>query len=193
MIIGVDIDNTAGDYTGGFTDDIAVQLGVDDLIAHAEAYGPPVDYAMSNWPGFPAAFTALHTQAVQNGLYRTMKAYPGVSETLWKLSDEGHHLRIITSRFVTNGQNSKVVRDTGIWLDDNNIPYRDIMFTSTKVDIFADVYIDDSPHNIEVLRAAGREVIIYDAPYNQGIPGRRAYNWDEVYAHIQDLMLQEEG
>jgi len=187
MIIGLDIDNTIAKYTKGLVNSIAEQLNVTDHEAHQLAYGDPVDYAMSNWPGFPEAFHNFHTTAVENGLYRNLEVIERASEFLWKLSDEGHHIRIITSRFVQHGQNSKVVRDTGIWLDDNKIPYRDIMFTNMKADIHCDVYVDDSPKNIEILNAAGKEVIIFDASYNLEIPGKHAADWKTAYKLIQEL------
>jgi 5'(3')-deoxyribonucleotidase len=187
MIIGLDIDNTIAEYTSGLLEDIARQLNVDDMEAFHREYAPPVDYSMSNWPGFPDAFYGFHVKAVDRGLYARLKMIEGASDFLWKISDDGDHIRVITSRFVGHQRNSKVVRDTGIWLDDSNIPYRDIMFTSSKTDVYADVYVDDSPDNIINLRALGREVIIFDAPYNQGLPGRRAYTWAEVYAHLVEL------
>lgn len=187
MIIGLDLDNTVYDYTGALRDAIAKQLGVTDHEAHRLAYADPISYGMDNWPGFPDAFRDFHTQAVEDRIYRDMPLYPEASEHLWKLSDEGHYIRIITSRFVKNGQNHRVVTDTGISLDNNDIPYRDIMFTGLKVDIFADVYIDDSPKNIELLKAAGRQVIIFDQPYNRDFAGRRAHNWPEAYAHLQEI------
>lgn len=190
MIIGGDLDNTMLAYTEGLSDFIAKDLGVTDREAHALAYGPPADYAMSNWPGFPEAFTDFHTRGVVDGLYTRLKPFADVSKYLWKLSNEGCHIRIITSRFVKNGQNSIVVRDTGISLDANDIPYRDIVFTDIKADIFADVYLDDSPSNIVKLRAAGRKVIIFDAPYNQEFDGLRVHNWEEAYTMLHDMSVK---
>lgn len=190
MIIGLDLDNTVYDYTGALRDAIAKQLGVTDMEAHRLAYPDPHDYGMSNWPNFATdenVFRTFHTKAVEDRIYRDMPTFPEASEYLWRLSDEGHHIRIITSRFVKHGQNHRVVTDTGISLDNNDIPYRDIMFTALKVDIFADVYIDDSPKNIQLLKAAGRQVVIYDAPYNRDLEGRRAHNWPEVYAHLKEI------
>lgn len=187
MILGVDIDNTIAKYTDGLSQAIFRQLKSTDLAAHRIAYPEPIDYSMSNWPGFPEAFFDLHTNAVEDGLYRSLDMIEEASEYLWKLSEQGHYLRIITSRFVKHGQNSIVVRDTGIWLDENNIPYRDIIFANQKTDIHCDVYIDDSPKNILELQADGKEVIIFNAPYNLAMPGRRAGDWKTVYDYIQEI------
>ena len=191
MIIGVDIDNCSAKYTLGLSDDIARQLGVTDIEAHRLAYGPPVDYSMSNWPNFPDAFFNFHVKAVDNDLYQNLEPMERVSEILWKLSNEGHHIRIITSRFVGHNRHAKVVADTGIWLDKNNIPYRDIMFIANKTDIFADIYVDDSPTNIEAIRGVGRECIAFTAPYNLNFDGLRAENWEDVYNIIQEKVARD--
>lgn len=186
MIIGVDLDNVTAKYTEGLRAAIAKQQDVTDFEAHNLLYGTPVDYYMSNWPNFPDAFYGHHTKAVDDDLYQNLEVMEGASETLWRLSDEGHHLRIITSRFVGHHRHSKVVADTGVWLDKTNIPYRDIMFVASKADIYADIYIDDSPTNVTNLRGVGRDVIVYDQEYNKDFDGLRAYNWDDVYRLIQE-------
>jgi len=57
-----------------------------------------------------------------------------------------------------------------------------------KTDVGADAYIDDGPHNIESLRAAGRTAIVFEQPYNRDLDGLRARNWDEVEEIVYDLM-----
>lgn len=191
MIIGLDLDGVSAEYYGGLRDVMAKNEGLTPEEA-LERYPEPVSYNMEGWPGFPDKFLSTHTQAVAKGLYTQLKAIEGVSETLWRLNEEGHHIRIITSRFVAHGQNGKVVAETARWLDKNKIPYRDLMFVRYKPDVYADVYIDDSPENIFAFQKREREVIIYDTLYNQGIEGRRAKNWGQVYSHITELNAERE-
>lgn len=187
MLIGVDLDNCVFDYDSALVADIARQLGVTDLEAHRALYPPPVDWEMSNWPDFPERFREFHLTAVDNHMYRDMPVKDGASEILWRLSEEGHRIRVITSRFVGPGRNSLVITDTGLSLDKNNIPFHEIAFSNRKQDFICDVLIDDSPKNIAALREVEREVIIFDASYNRTIEGRRAKDWNEVYEHIQEL------
>jgi 5'(3')-deoxyribonucleotidase len=186
MIIGLDLDAPTAEYYQGFRNFIALEEKIGTEAA-LERYPGPTTYEMTTWPGFPERFKDLHERAVAEGLYTKLEVIDGASEKLWKLSDEGHHIRVITSRFVVNRQHAKVITDTAVWLDDKNIPYRDICFVKTKGDIFADVYIDDAPENIITFQNLGRQVIIYDTPYNQDLEGLRAYNWDDVYEIIQFL------
>ena len=192
MIIGVDLDEVSGHYVNALRDAVAKPQGLTAEEALLK-YPAPSDYNFSNWPEVPEEFVKYHSEAVALGLYKDMKVIEGASETLWKLNNDGHHLRVITARFVKHGQNYRVVANTAEWLDRNDIPYRDLMFVRDKVDVYADVYIDDSPSNIKAFHDAGRKVIIFETSYNKDIAGLRARNWDEVYEIIQMLQLEEDG
>ncbi len=49
-----------------------------------------------------------------------------------------------------------------------------------KSEVQADLYIEDAPHNVDALREAGNQVIVFDQPYNQDLSGLRAKNWLEA-------------
>ncbi len=180
VVIGVDLDGVCGQYYDALRRYVAAQHGIPEEEIE-NIYPDPTTYDMIEWPDFEYNFIKYHADAVENGIFANMKPVPGASHYLWKLNEEGYHLRVITSRFVKHGQNAQVVSDTAFWLDRNDIPYRDIMFVKDKPDVYADIYIDDSPENILRLNATGRKVIIFDAPYNKNIEGYRAHTWQEAY------------
>jgi len=187
-IFGLDLDGSALDYVSGLRDAIAASKSIspEDALRLMPA---PTNYDFSDWHAVIGnEFKKYHTEAVTNGLYARLKAFDNASDVLWRLSDEGIHIRVITSRFVRHGQNSIVIASTGESLDINNIPYRDIVFTAHKTDIYADFYLEDSPANIISLRENDGDVIIYDAPYNQDLDGDRAYNWMDVYGLVKKRM-----
>lgn len=186
FILGIDIDGCLGDYYDSLRNMMAEKYGI-PFEKVKDIYPNPKYYDMKEWPGFEENFIQYHTEAVMKGLFLNMKPIPGASEVLWKLNEEGHHLRVITSRFVEHGHNGKVVSDTAFWLDKQNIPYRDIMFVRHKPDVYADIYVDDSPENLAALSRNGRQAIIFDATYNKDLIGRRAHNWNDVYNHITEL------
>lgn len=190
LTIAVDLDNTSCDYTNGLRHKVGKQLGVNPA-KFATHFPIVLDYAMwmNGWHEMDTKdkFFELHSQAVEDGLFEDLVPYEGVSETLWKFHEQGHFIRVVTARFLKPGDRYKVMETTSKFLDKHNIPVDDIAFTERKVDVVADVYIDDSPSNIYKLTAAGRVVIIFDQPYNQGIEGLRAKNWAEVDAIIATL------
>lgn len=190
LTIAVDLDNTSCEYTNGLRHKVGKQLGINPA-QFAKHFPTVYDYAMwkNGWHEMDtqAKFFELHSKAVEDGLFEDLLPYDGVSETLWKFHEQGHFIRIVTARFLKPGDRYKVMESTSKFLDKHNIPVDDIAFTERKVDVMADVYIDDSPGNIQRLTAAGRQVIIFDQPYNQGIDGLRAKNWAEVEVIIATL------
>lgn len=182
-IIGVDLDNTALEYSEALWADIARQDGL-DVAKHIAKYTDPTSYDYEGWAGFPEDFMRRHLAAVDAGLYANLVAKADASKYLWKLSDEEYHIRIITARFVGHNRSARIVADTAYSLDAQNIPMRDLVFTSAKTDIYADLYIDDAPKNIIALREKGSRVIIFDAPYNRHLEGERATTWKEAYELI---------
>jgi 5'-nucleotidase len=195
-VLGLDVDDTIAEYLNGLRASIISKeadffkgMAPEKIAAHFPELESYDKFTWSCINGDREKFIQYHTEAVEEGLFRNLKVHEGASDALWKLNDEHDvHIYIITSRFVKHGQNARVLTDTALWLDANKIPYRDIMFVNNKVDVMADVYIDDSPKNINNLRAAGRNVIVYDQSYNKELEGPRAHNWAEAYTLIADAL-----
>jgi 5'(3')-deoxyribonucleotidase len=103
------------------------------------------------------------------------------------LSKAGVRIRIITHRLFIKYFHQIAVSQTIQWLDQNDIPYWDLCFMQQKTAVGADLYIEDSPANIERLRAEGQKTIVFTNSTNEQLPGLRANNWDEVL----ELVLSE--
>jgi 5'(3')-deoxyribonucleotidase len=183
FIFGVDLDGVCGDYTAAFREVVATDRGIDPAELPAER-----SWSFEEWGiDTPEEFDRLHRLAVlEHHIFRTMPAMEGAAEVLWRLSDAGVWIRVITHRLYVNWGHAVAVADTVAWLDRVGIPYRDICFLGAKPEVDAHCYVDDAAHNIDALRDAGNHVIVYDAPYNQGLEGPRAHSWAEV----EDLVLQ---
>lgn len=183
FVFGVDLDGVCGDYTTAFRTIVAEELGIDE-----NELSENRSWDFHEWPlERGGGFETLHAIAVRkHRIFATMPPIDGVADALWRLSDAGVWIRLITHRLYVNWGHASAVADTVSWLDDNKIPYRDICFLGNKPDVGADVYVDDAPHNIEGLRSAGHDAIIFDQPYNQHMDGARATNWTE----LEDLVIE---
>lgn len=190
FVLGLDLDGVTGDYDASFKQVVARECGV-----RVEDLPPPAywDYAKS-WPGVIENlehFLHLHQMAVNEGMFRTMELLPGAHENLWKLSDAGVFIRVVTHRLIKPGTHRQVVADTIDFLDRDMedgrkaVPYRDLCFAGHKSHIDCDVFIDDAPHNIVALREAGHYAIVMDQSYNRDLPGPRALDWNQAH----DLIL----
>ena len=184
FVLGVDLDGVCGDYTAGFRTIVAIERGVDPSSLPEERSWDFHEWGLDTLGGFEA----LHRRAVlEHRLFRHMPVMAGAADALWRLSDAGVWIRIITHRLYVNWGHAIAVADTVAWLDEHGIPYRDICFLGNKPEVEADCYVDDSPSNLAALRQAGNDVIVYDAPYNRQTEGPRAHNWDDVEQLVAGL------
>ena len=183
FVLGVDLDGVCADYTTAFREIAAQELGVDQSTLPLER-----SWDFNEWGLSTEEYRKLHHLAVDEyNMMRQMPVMDRAAEVLWRLSDAGVWIRIITHRLYVNWTHAKAVVDTVEWLDDAKIPYRDICFLGDKPQVGAHLYIDDAPHNIKALESTGNKVIIFDAPYNQDLNGLRAHDWESC----EHLILNE--
>jgi 5'(3')-deoxyribonucleotidase len=184
FILGVDLDGVCGDHAEAFRRIVAEERGVD-----LSALPPQETWDFTEWGMDRAEFERLHRLAVvEHRMFRTMPAIPGAAETLWRLSDAGVWIRLITHRLYTNWGHAVAVADTVEWLDHHSIPYRDLCFLGDKPQVDANAYVDDAPHNIEALRSSGAEALVFSQRYNAEVEGPRAAGWSEVEDWVLTLM-----
>lgn len=186
FVLGVDLDGVCADHTAAFRAVVAAELDIDPSSLSEQR-----TWDFTEWGIDRAEFDRLHRLAViEHRMFRSMPPIPGAAETLWRLSDAGVWIRLITHRLITNWGHAIAVADTVAWLDDAEIPYRDLCFLGTKPQVEADVYVDDAPHNIIALRASGAEAIVFSQPYNTDLAGPRAAGWTEVEEFVLDAMTR---
>lgn len=189
FVLGVDLDGVVADHTRRFRDILADIRGVDP-----ESYPLERSWDFAEWGLAPGEYSDLHRVAVMDyDMLRTMDVIPGAADALWRLSDAGVWIRIITHRLYVNWGHDKAIADTAAWLDIHRIPYRDICFLGAKPEVEADAYIDDAPHNIEQLRDHGNTVIIFEQPYNRTLEGLRAHDWSDVEMIVSELVAARAG
>lgn len=184
FVLGVDLDGVCADHAAAFREVVARERGIDPA-----SLPPQATWDFADWGLTDEEFEALHRRAVlEQRIFRTMPAVAGCADALWRLSDAGVWIRVITHRLYANWGHAIAVGDTVAWLDAQGIPFRDLCFLGQKPEVEADAYIDDAPHNVQALRAAGNPVIVFDQPYNADLDGPRARSWTEVERLVLDLV-----
>ena len=189
FVFGVDLDGVVADYTAGFAEFFAAQRGIDPASLPIER-----SYDFREWGLEPGEFERYHgTAVIEHRMLAKLPAIEGAAEALWRLSDAGVWIRVITHRLYVNWGHAEAVGDTVQWLDSERIPYRDICFLGNKPEVEADCYVDDAPHNISALRAGGNDVIAFDQPYNRDEADPRARDWLEVEQLVMDRFTEWRG
>jgi 5'(3')-deoxyribonucleotidase len=185
FVFGVDLDGVVADFYGGLRPIAAEWLGVS-----VESLTPRVSWGLVEWAvdQAPGGYERLHRFAVtQRELFLNMPPMPGAPQTLRRLSIEGVRIRIITHRLFIKYFHQVAVSQTIQWLDRHDIPYWDLCFMQQKTAVGADLYIEDSPANIERLRAEGAKTVVFTNSTNEHLSGPRADSWQEVL----ELVLAE--
>src|SRR3989344_5768970 len=151
FILGVDLDGVCGDFYG-----IMREIAAEWLSVPIDSLVEEVDFGLKRWHIEEAGgYEPLHRFAVtQRDLFRRMKPIAGASVTLRRLSVE--------------------------WLDHHGFPYWDLCFMKDKAQVGADIYIDDSPDNIESLRGLGYKAIVFRNTTNTHLADPGAKDWGEV-------------
>ena len=186
FVLGDDLDGVCGDHAAAFKRVVARDRGIDESELEDQQSWDYVEWGLGR-----EEFERLHRAAVlEHHMFRTMPVIPGAAEALWRLSDAGCWIRLITHRLYTNWGHAVAVTDTVAWLDEHSIPYRDLCFLGDKPQVEADAYVDDAPHNVEALRAGGASVLVFSQPYNVSLDGPRASGWSDVENWVLDQMAR---
>lgn len=185
VIIGIDVDAVCADHNEEFKKYVAEDLGV-----NPKELGDVKDWDYASWGIDREDFLRIHPDAVRRGMFRDLKPMPGVTDSIKALVKAGAKIRIITHRLYVDDNHQEAVTQTAQWLDINDIPYHDLCMIEQKSHVNADIYIDDSPTNVKVLREqTGKPVIVFDQLYNRDVQGLRVKQWSEIPA----IVVRETG
>lgn len=187
VIVGVDLDGVCADFYTRMR-----EIAAEWLERPLEDLTPDVSFGLPEW-GLKniEQYNSLHRFAVtQRELFKTAPMIPGARRHLRLLSDEGARIRIITHRLFIHYFHRIAVEQTIDWLDANGIPYWDLCFMKDKEQVGADVYVDDSPANIERLRSKNLYTICFANSTNQETPEPRAKSWEHAYRLIHAWALE---
>ena len=178
FVLGVDLDGVVADFYAGLR-----VIAAEWLDVPIERLPTNVSFGLNEWnvDQAPGGYEALHRFAVtQRQLFKQLKPMKGAPASLRRLSSKNVRIRIITHRLYTKHFHQEAVRQTIEWLDHHDIPYWDLCFMKDKAAVGADLYIEDTPANIEQLRNDGNHTIIFTNSTNVHLDPPRADNWVDM-------------
>jgi 5'(3')-deoxyribonucleotidase len=182
FVFGVDLDGVVADFYRGLRPIAAEWLGVDLATLPDRVSWGLVEWGVDKAPG---GYEALHKFAVmQRELFLKLPPMAGAPQALRRLSKEGVRIRIITHRLFIKYFHQIAVSQTIQWLDRHDVPYWDLCFMQEKAAVGADLYIEDSPANVERLRAEGAATIVFTNSTNEHLAAPRASDWEDVVAQV---------
>lgn len=97
------------------------------------------------------------------------------------LLSSGHAIVFVTARHTHEARMA-----TTRWLRESPWPDIPLRFSNSKFEVPAGLWIDDSPQVIEGLERAGKDVIVFDQPWNRHLEDFvRADSWAEVLEWVE--------
>jgi 5'(3')-deoxyribonucleotidase len=178
FVLGVDLDGVVADFYGGLRPIAAEWLGVSE-----SSLTPHVSYGLPEWNlDAMGGYEALHRFAVtQRHLFKKLDPIGGAAAVLRRLSalDEVR-IRIITHRLFIKYFHQQALSQTVEWLEHHGIPYWDLCFMKEKDAVGADLYIEDSPTNVDALRAAEFDVVVFGNSTNKHVADPRVTSWEAL-------------
>jgi len=157
----------------------------------SENMAPPkkVDF-WDQWQMSEGEWMSLFRLGVTEGdVYRSGRPIVGAVDALWRLSDDGWNIRIVTKRLNHFRAHLPIIEATTEWLEKFNVPYRSIAFLGDepKGDYYSSIAIDDQPSNFVPFR----NNLLFDQPWNQAPPCTeetytRVKGWSGVMKAIRE-------
>lgn len=181
FIFGVDLDGVCADFYGKMREIAAEWMSVPiDSLPVEVKYGLP-EWNLDQFGGYED----LHRFAVtQRNLFKVLIPIEGAAVTLRRLSRQKIRIRIITHRLFIKHFHQTAIQQTIEWLDYNGFPYWDLCFMKDKGAVGANIYIDDSPGNVQKLRSQNHFTIVYTNSTNRDLSEPRANSWLDVEAIV---------
>lgn len=185
LVIGLDLDGVCADYITAMRGVVADRAGLDPAeLAPASSWG------FTEWGLNAEGFQAAHREAVNvRRVFKTLAPIEAAVETVNSLHDAGDRIRVVTNRLCDFVDARIVVADTVEWLQAQGLKHDELCFVADKSTVTADIYIDDAPHVLARLAAAGRTALVFDQAYNRASPGIRVRDWREARAAIDALRV----
>jgi len=181
FVFGVDLDGVVADFIQGFKPIAAEWLGV-----LPSTLTDDVSYGFGEW-NLGASYDDVHRFALkERELFANLPPIAGAAAALRRLSSSGIRIRIITHRLYIPWFHRQAVVQTLEWLEKHGIPYWDLCFMAAKSSVDADVYVEDSPSNIQALRKAGKEVIVFRNSTNRQLAAPNADCWSDVERWVNE-------
>ncbi|MEZ5175231.1 MAG: hypothetical protein R2823_03390 [Acidimicrobiia bacterium] len=179
MRLGIDLDGVVADFNSGWMTRFNTERGTDltpDLVDHWNAM---VDLA-----GFvdEQDFWEWARNGDGPGLFATLPVYPEALPALRRLA-KNHQIVIVTTK------PSWAVPETFGWIADKRLPTREVHIARRKWTVDCDIYLDDGPHNLEMLveRRPDRTVCRFVRPWNHPVPGAIDVDgWDAFEALVHE-------
>lgn len=182
--LGIDLDGVVANFNIGWVDryNETFEAGLQE--AQIVSWDSPLD--LTHFDDMEQFWD--WAQEGKSTIFRSLPPYEGALETLRALG-ERHRIVIVSSKF------DWAIPDTLAWIAQHRIVAQEIHFVWDKWTVDCDVFLEDAPHNLEVLPVKRPQSVICRMvrPWNEPTEGTiDIHDWDHFAKLIDELEMNEE-
>lgn len=179
FVLAVALDGVIADFYGGLRPLAAEWLGLSESSLTTEVSGDLREWNLAGHGDRAQAYANFIRYAVgRRDLYLELPAVSEAPATLRRLAAlDSMRVRILTDRARTDDFGRDLFTQTVEWLERNAIPYWDVCPAEQRVTANADLYVEESPDNVLLLRAAGRDVVVFTHSTNRHLKAQHVPTW----------------
>ncbi|NOX22548.1 MAG: hypothetical protein GXP36_05550 [Actinobacteria bacterium] len=180
MRLGIDLDGVVADFNTGWIRLYNEQFDAQLTRSMVKTWNGLLDISHFETMG---EFWQWARQGDGPSMFRHLDTFDGAVESLVELSRD-HDIVIVTTK------PDWAIHDTLAWLSDNQIPTREIHITAEKWRVSCDVYLDDSPEQVETihLMRPDRVMCRFVRPWNTPVEGTLDVgDWPDFLAIVESL------
>ena len=177
--LGIDLDGVVADFVAGWISRYNQEFEADLTPA-----------SVQTWDGLhtlthfrdKAEFWKWASEHGGGSVFRHLETYDGATDALHELAGHGHEIVIITLK------PDWAVHDTFAWIADHRIPTREIHVTGEKWKVACDVYLDDSPEQLDRYLEKRPDSLVcrFVRPWNNPVEGvNDVQSWPEFVERVQ--------
>lgn len=170
MIVGLDVDGVLYPYHEVFTRWAERWAGLRPGTLDDTPLSWP--WYKDQWGWTTEQFLACYGAGVHAGvIFTDGDPKQGALWMARQLDDAGHRIEYVSAREIPGRVEAYEAKArTQLWLLEHRFPQaKNLTITDDKASVATDIFLDDAPHNVEALRAAGHPLpVLYDLPHNYG-------------------------
>lgn len=164
MRVGLDLDGVLYNF-GDSVRRYLETIGQEHLWKSGPTEKPYWDF-YKDWGWTGEEFVQMCNDGVDAGVIFRGPAREHAVSTAWRLFNNGHDLVIITDRqFGSDPEKSHEA--TELWWNEHNFPpYHKLIFSSNKLEVYTDYFVEDKLENYDALTAGGVDTWLVNRPWN---------------------------
>lgn len=176
MKVGIDLDGVVFDWVGAVTREYENWFGF-PLAGQIKEWDDPLK--LSHFE----SYTDLFDWCDRANVWGACAYVPGARGGIEHLLAEGHQISFVTSRHGGGADWAKMWVDSQFGPRNMRVGFYPNLGVA-KYTVPCSVYIEDSPAAIQELQGAGKDVLIFDQPWNAKVKGDRVKSWIDAVEAI---------